>query len=174
MLSYKRSYAKYEEYSIRIDMTTARVRQFTEESMGVTLPKRARPFTKEEYVFLTRMVMSELWEGMLTVADSNGHASELMAQCLQTIDRHSGYTNTDSVVYNVSEQADALVDSIYYMHNAAAKAGIDLDPFFDEVHAANLRKRWPDGTYHRRADGKVVKPEGWTPPDVLSVAMHQV
>lgn len=40
---------------------------------------------------------------------------------------------------------------------------------FEEVHRANMEKRWADGTVHRRADGKVVKPPGFMPADVARV-----
>ncbi|MEV2222692.1 hypothetical protein AB0E01_22770 [Nocardia vinacea] len=39
----------------------------------------------------------------------------------------------------------------------------------DEVTRANLAKIRPDGTFFKRADGKVEKPEGWQPPDIAGV-----
>ncbi len=36
--------------------------------------------------------------------------------------------------------------------------GVDMWPFFQEIHNANMAKLWPDGTVHYRADGKVEKP----------------
>jgi predicted HAD superfamily Cof-like phosphohydrolase len=36
-----------------------------------------------------------------------------------------------------------------------------------------LAKRQPDGTVKRRADGKVMKPDGWTPPDIAGVLERQ-
>jgi len=36
---------------------------------------------------------------------------------------------------------------------------------FAEVHRSNMAKL-VDGKVIRREDGKVLKPEGWTPPDV--------
>ncbi len=55
----------------------------------------------------------------------------------------------------------------YYSLNAAAKKGINLSAVFKLVHEANMRKRDPvSGVFLKREDGKIVKPEGWTPPDV--------
>lgn len=62
--------------------------------------------------------------------------------------------------------ADALADIIYVCIGAANEMGIDLAAVWDEVHRSNMAKIGPDGEVKRRADGKVIKPEGWTPPDI--------
>jgi predicted HAD superfamily Cof-like phosphohydrolase len=64
---------------------------------------------------------------------------------------------------NVTEQADALVDAIYYICDFAVRNGINLDPLFDIVHGANMQKV-VDGKVIRRDDGKILKPEGWEDP----------
>ena len=64
---------------------------------------------------------------------------------------------------NVTEQADALVDAIYYICDFAARNGINLDPLFEIVHGANMQKV-VDGKVIRREDGKILKPEGWEDP----------
>ena len=64
---------------------------------------------------------------------------------------------------DVTEQADALVDAIYYLMDTAVRHGIDLDPLFDIVHRANMGKV-VNGSVLRRADGKILKPEGWVDP----------
>ena len=43
--------------------------------------------------------------------------------------------------------------------------GIPLDRVFEEVHRSNMAKL-VDGKPVRREDGKILKPEGWTPPDM--------
>lgn len=58
-----------------------------------------------------------------------------------------------------------LTDLLYVTYGAIWACGVDPDPVFAEVHAANMRKL--DGP--RRADGKVLKPEGWQPADVAGV-----
>lgn len=65
-----------------------------------------------------------------------------------------------------AEQADALVDMIYYVIDTAVKNGYNLDPVFDIVHQANMNKVI-NGKVTRRADGKILKPLGWTSPDRL-------
>ena len=61
------------------------------------------------------------------------------------------------------EQADALVDAIYYLCDTAIRHGMDLDPLFEIVHRANMQKV-VDGKVLRRDDGKILKPEGWQDP----------
>lgn len=63
----------------------------------------------------------------------------------------------------LAEVADGLADLIYVACGAALELGIPLGAVWAEVHAANLRKAGGP----RRQDGKVLKPNGWTPPDVL-------
>ena len=83
-------------------------------------------------------------------------------------DKLEGLTSTE----RKAEQADALVDICYYALNAASKLGMDLDPVFSEVHAANMRKQI-DGKFKRDYSGKVIKPDGWKPPDVLKEIQRQ-
>jgi len=64
----------------------------------------------------------------------------------------------------VVDQADALLDAIIYICDTAARHGMNLDRLFSIVHAANMSKI-VDGKVIRRADGKVLKPEGWVAPE---------
>jgi predicted HAD superfamily Cof-like phosphohydrolase len=65
--------------------------------------------------------------------------------------------------------ADALGDLLYVCYGACLVFGIDADAVFQEIHAANMRKLGPDGKPILREDGKVLKPEGWQPPDIAKV-----
>ncbi|MCH2175885.1 MAG: HAD family hydrolase [Lentisphaeria bacterium] len=64
---------------------------------------------------------------------------------------------------DITEQADALVDAIYYICDTAARHGMNLDPLFDIVHQANMSKV-VEGKVIRREDGKILKPAGWEDP----------
>lgn len=64
---------------------------------------------------------------------------------------------------SITEQADALVDAMYYICDFAVRNGINLDPIFDIVHTANMQKV-VNGKVIRREDGKILKPEGWEDP----------
>lgn len=60
---------------------------------------------------------------------------------------------------------DGLCDLLVVALGAACEFGVDLAPFFDEVHRTNLAKA--GGPV--RADGKVLKPDGWQPPDIAGL-----
>lgn len=73
---------------------------------------------------------------------------------------------TDDIV----EVADALADLIYVTVGTALEYGIPLDRVWDEVHRSNMAKiDHATGKVHKRADGKVLKPEGWKPPDIAAI-----
>ena len=66
------------------------------------------------------------------------------------------------------EIADALADIIYIACGTAVSYGIPLDEVFAEVHRSNMAKL-VDGKVLRREDGKIQKPDSWTPPDIKGV-----
>lgn len=71
--------------------------------------------------------------------------------------------NNDDLV----EIADGLVDLIYVAIGTALEYGIDLPAVWREIHDSNMRKVDPEtGKVRHREDGKVLKPDGWQPPDV--------
>lgn len=65
---------------------------------------------------------------------------------------------------------DGLADLLYVTFGAAVTAGVDIEPHFDEVHRANMTKE-NGGT---RGDGKIMKPEGWVPPDHTKIMHRQI
>lgn len=67
------------------------------------------------------------------------------------------------------ELADGLLDMLYVLIGTALEFGVPLGPCWLEVHASNMAKVGPDGQLRRRSDGKVLKPDGWRPPDVRRV-----
>lgn len=67
------------------------------------------------------------------------------------------------------EIADGLADSIYVLIGTALEYGIPLHKIWDEVQRSNMAKAGPDGKVLRREDGKILKPLGWTPPDIKGI-----
>lgn len=70
-------------------------------------------------------------------------------------------------IENLVEVADGIGDTIYVLCQLARSLAIPLDDVFNAIHAANMGKVGPDGKVVRRADGKILKPEGWKPPDIF-------
>ena len=70
---------------------------------------------------------------------------------------------------DVVDVADALADLLYVTYGTAIAFGIDVRPVFEEVHRANMTKM--GGKV--RADGKILKPEGWEPPGIEEVLRRQ-
>lgn len=62
--------------------------------------------------------------------------------------------------------ADALTDINYFVQGTFTMMGVDPQPLFDIVQEANMAKLGPDGKpIYRESDGKIMKPEGWEPPE---------
>jgi predicted HAD superfamily Cof-like phosphohydrolase len=70
---------------------------------------------------------------------------------------------------DMTKAADALADILYVVYGAGVTFGIDLEEVYSEVHRSNMTKVWPDGTVHRRSDGKVEKPPTYSRADVSGV-----
>jgi len=65
--------------------------------------------------------------------------------------------------------ADALTDILYVVYGAGHAFGIDLDTCFAEVHRSNMSKLDANGQVIRREDGKVMKSDLYSPPDLKSI-----
>lgn len=150
----------------------SKVKQFTEESTGISCPTQPIPLSKDDVSFIIRMVNSEMVELAQTVCSTDEEAIKFVTDRVNV--DVTAYERTDNPDQLAADQADAAADAMYYMYNLYDKHGINLSRVFDVVHAANLRKRWPDGKYHRRdSDGKVMKPPGFLGPDILAEIVRQ-
>lgn len=68
---------------------------------------------------------------------------------------------------NRTEVLDALTDILVVTIGAIHSAGFDAEGAWNEVMRTNFAKIDPTtGKVRKREDGKVLKPEGWTPPDL--------
>ncbi len=66
---------------------------------------------------------------------------------------------------DIYEQADAMIDLLYFALGTMVEMGLEPDELFAIVQNANMSKLWPDGKPHYNPkDGKVIKPEGWQDP----------
>ncbi len=67
------------------------------------------------------------------------------------------------------EIADACADLKWVIEGLEHTLGIPQQEVWDEVARSNLAKISASGKVEKREDGKVLKPEGWTPPDIKSI-----
>ena len=65
--------------------------------------------------------------------------------------------------------ADAIADLLYVVYGTAVECGLDMEPFFKEVHRSNMSK--VGGT--RREDGKWVKPANYSPAELYPILKTQ-
>ena len=63
------------------------------------------------------------------------------------------------------EFADGLIDMIYTIIGTMLVAGIPAQEVWDEIQKTNMAKE----PSVRREDGKILKPEGWEPPDIRGI-----
>jgi predicted HAD superfamily Cof-like phosphohydrolase len=64
------------------------------------------------------------------------------------------------------ETLDALIDILVVTIGAIHSMGSDAEGAWKEVMSTNFAKIGEDGKVRKREDGKVLKPTGWTPPDL--------
>jgi predicted HAD superfamily Cof-like phosphohydrolase len=70
--------------------------------------------------------------------------------------------------HDMVEVADALADLLYVVYGAGVAFGINLNDVFAEVHRSNMTKI-VNGKAIKNADGKVIKPLSYEPPDIAAV-----
>lgn len=75
----------------------------------------------------------------------------------------------DVIDVKLTEAADALADIAYVTEGSNLVFGIDSTSVAAEVHRANMDKR---GSV-KSAEGKTLKPVGWTPPNIAGVLAQQ-
>ena len=73
---------------------------------------------------------------------------------------------------NTAEIADALGDQLYILCGTLLVHGMGevIEEVFQAIQASNMSKLGPDGKPIYREDGKVLKPEGWQPPNFSKFA----
>lgn len=70
---------------------------------------------------------------------------------------------------DIVEIADALGDMTVIIYGTAAAYGINLDSVVAEIHRSNMTKLDADGNVIRRADGKIMKPDTYEPPQLAEL-----
>ena len=122
------------------------VREF-HESFGAELDQ---PITYDGIALRSSLMKEEMEEVKKELTECTMDLSEF------------GYA-TDSVRTNLLKE---LCDLLYVIYGTAATFGMDIDGAFKEVHRSNMSKLGEDGKPIKRADGKILKGDGYTVADV--------
>ena len=94
----------------------------------------------------------------------------LIQEELEELKGAAGYDD-EKKAYRINEEfVDALGDLLYVVYGTAVEAGLDMEPFFELIHEANMKK----GPGPMREDGKKLKPPGWTPPNHTQELKRQI
>lgn len=104
---------------------------------------------------------------------------QFMRQCDQTVgqlnrEQYQMYCNLIREEFeelcdsdNITDDLDALIDILVVTIGAIHSLGADAEGAWNEVMRTNFAKVDPvSGRVRKRADGKVLKPEGWKPPEL--------
>ncbi len=152
------------------------VRDFTLAS-GAVVPDTPRVMLPDETSFLVRMYVDEILELLSTEMESNDAKTALFAMIThaKALPRVVYPESEAGRVAKIADQADAVVDVMYYGLNATAKIGVNASSVFALVHEANMAKRDPaTGMFVKDASGKVIKPPGWVAPSVNDEIWRQI
>ncbi len=136
---------------------------------GNDIPHKPQLMTKDEVFFLIKMMLDEIMELGATVASPEEVKTHMKVVINESKDIQQ---EEGTEIELIASQADALVDCYYYSQNAACKKGVNLSKVFDVVHEANMNKQI-NGEFIKREDGKIMKPEGWQPPDIVGEIIRQ-
>lgn len=86
---------------------------------------------------------------------------------LKLIEEEAEELNQAIIAKDRTEMLDALIDIVVVTVGAMHSMGADAEGAWNEVMRTNFAKIDPDtGKVRKRGDGKVLKPEGWQPPNL--------
>lgn len=146
------------------------VRQF-HETFGHPEAKAPEP------IALDRAVKRSVWTAEEAVVEFLHQSSRNEEEFLQAVATFKqGFENAvekslkeaspTTDVERLVGQGDALTDALYFVMGSFVELGLDPVPLFEIVQRANMAKLGPDGKpILRESDNKIMKPEGWIPPE---------
>lgn len=144
----------------RFDMNSyERVREFHETFGHPVADKPVVPADDR-----TRLRLSLILEEALELADAMGFFTQEVREYIDKMVDYGPVVEGDLIGI-----ADALGDLDYVVNGAALEHGIDLPVVTAEIHRSNMTKLGPDGKPIYREDGKILKGEGYEPPQLEKI-----
>ena len=110
-------------------------------------------------------------EKFMRACDQSVDGSDLdqYAMYMKLIDEEVGELHQAVLANDEVEQLDALIDILVVTIGAIHSMGADAEGAWKEVMKTNFAKIDKEtGKVRKREDGKVLKPTGWTPPNLSS------
>lgn len=95
-----------------------------------------------------------------------GYNEDQYGLYLELIGEETGELMTALANEDRVEQLDALIDILVVTIGAIHSMGASGEGAWKEVMRSNFAKIGEDGKVRKREDGKVLKPIGWTPPNL--------
>ena len=93
--------------------------------------------------------------------------TEQYAMYLKLIDEETSELHQAVIDNDTVEQLDALIDILVVTIGAIHSAGFDAEGAWKEVMSTNFAKIDKEtGMVRKREDGKILKPTGWTAPNL--------
>lgn len=133
-------------------------------AMDVPIGDKPRELTRDRLELRLKLIAEEFLE----LLDSAGYwlvgRDESGKPMIARYYGPMGYAPFDMV-----EVVDALGDLDYVIAGMRLELGVDGAPIAAEIHRTNMAK--VEGPI--RADGKKLKPPGWTPPDIRGLLIAQ-
>ena len=117
--------------------------------------------------FYLGMQLEELGEKLSLISPTDGAWLKGVAMAYKT-GMNDGAVG-EALRDNPTELLDADIDLLWVSMGAGRAAGADVIGALGAVSEANWNKRWDDNEFHiNPVDNKVMKPDGWTAPDLTA------
>ena len=115
--------------------------------------------------------MNKEWKDVKLFHDMFGHPAPIIPTMIGKKRAHSrGVWMLEEVAEFLSaediyEQADSMIDLIYFALGTMVEMGIEPEEIFNIVQKANMDKLWEDGKpMYNKKDCKIIKPDNWEDP----------
>lgn len=134
-------------------------------AMGQPIVATPRAPNAERVRLRLSLIAEEFFE-LLEACVSHRHGDKIQAVYDALIDVIDTAGTLGGRPIDLVSAADALADLDYVIEGTRLEFGIDGGPIADEVHRSNMGKITANGQVVMRGDGKIMKPETWSPPDI--------
>jgi predicted HAD superfamily Cof-like phosphohydrolase len=148
---------------LRLDVQGKLRSQVTDFHLAVGQPVLDKPqVPSDERVRLrARLITEEFFETMRALFQDE-ERNDPYSWINVSEDNMRSAIERSRIVARLPELVDGLADLDYVVEGTRLEFGINGIPIAAEVHRANMAKAV--GT--KREDGKILKPDGWKPPDI--------